>query len=143
MCNYYVMYWMSGDETLERPYCASPGPPRWSWLNDPSLDVDDVPSDASLVPGFHRLMRGRGARCYLNSMGIAAWSANEEPAFICEDRGIFVTRTYLSFLISYTYFREYNGTEGHTRSCNVGFPATRTSRSFRQRICNWTFRWLP
>lgn len=45
MCNFYIMYYIDGDETLNNKYCFSMGPPHYYWSKDPSLagvphDVD-------------------------------------------------------------------------------------------------------
>jgi len=31
MCNFYMMYWVKGDEPIEPNTCFSRGPPTWSW----------------------------------------------------------------------------------------------------------------
>lgn len=37
MCNFYIMYYVDGDETLSNKYCFSPGPPRYYWQRDPAI----------------------------------------------------------------------------------------------------------
>lgn len=38
MCNFYLMYWVDGDNELDRKYCFSAGPPLYYWSNDPLLE---------------------------------------------------------------------------------------------------------
>jgi len=33
MCNFYLMYWVDGDRTLEQNMCFSSGPPLYRWMN--------------------------------------------------------------------------------------------------------------
>ena len=35
MCNFYMMYWVDGDDLLEDSVCASPGPPYYYFAEDP------------------------------------------------------------------------------------------------------------
>ena len=51
MCNFYVMYWVDGDELPTNAYCFTDGPPRWSWAQFEGIDTEQVPANASLVPG--------------------------------------------------------------------------------------------
>jgi peptidylglycine monooxygenase len=34
MCNFYMMYWVDGDQLLENDVCASPGPPNYYFGHD-------------------------------------------------------------------------------------------------------------
>ncbi len=34
MCNFYMMYWVDGDQLLEDNVCASPGPPNYYFAED-------------------------------------------------------------------------------------------------------------
>jgi peptidylglycine monooxygenase len=38
MCNFYMMYWVDGDETLKDNTCVSPGPPDYYWTNEGGLN---------------------------------------------------------------------------------------------------------
>jgi len=31
MCNFYIMYWVEGDQPMKKHTCFSLGPPLWSW----------------------------------------------------------------------------------------------------------------
>ena len=35
MCNFYMMYWVDGDQLLEENVCASRGPPYYYFAEDP------------------------------------------------------------------------------------------------------------
>ena len=35
MCNFYMMYWVDGDELLHDDVCTSPGPPSYYFRDDP------------------------------------------------------------------------------------------------------------
>lgn len=37
MCNFYMMYYVEGDRTLDMKYCFSMGPPYYYWENDNKL----------------------------------------------------------------------------------------------------------
>ena len=37
MCNFYLMYWTEGDQTLEQSACFSPGPPEYRWTSGAGL----------------------------------------------------------------------------------------------------------
>jgi len=51
MCNFYIMYYVDGDEALSENYCFTPGPPSWSWDDFDGLDAALAPLSASIVPG--------------------------------------------------------------------------------------------
>ena len=34
MCNFYMMYWVDGDQLLDENVCASPGPPEYYFALD-------------------------------------------------------------------------------------------------------------
>ncbi len=34
MCNFYMMYWVDGEQLLEDSVCASPGPPNYYFGHD-------------------------------------------------------------------------------------------------------------
>ena len=59
MCNFYIMYWVEGNELVEDAYCFTDGPPSWSWKQHDGIDVDDVPYNASLVPGTDVMIYSR------------------------------------------------------------------------------------
>lgn len=55
MCNFYIMYYVKGDTTLEDHTCFTPGPPFWHFNNFRSrrgekLQLDKIPEDISEVP---------------------------------------------------------------------------------------------
>lgn len=50
MCNYYIMYWVEGDQLLKESFCQSAGPPSYYFRNDENLNVDKIPADAFRVP---------------------------------------------------------------------------------------------
>lgn len=50
MCNFYIMYYVDGDETLSNHYCFTPGPPSWSWDDFGGLDAALAPQSASIDP---------------------------------------------------------------------------------------------
>jgi peptidyl-glycine alpha-amidating monooxygenase 1, putative len=37
MCNFYLMYYVDGDEILSKNFCFSSGPPYYYWTSDPLL----------------------------------------------------------------------------------------------------------
>jgi len=37
MCNFYMMYWVEGDDTLEDNTCLSPGPSKYFWEKEAGL----------------------------------------------------------------------------------------------------------
>jgi len=52
MCNYYMMYWVNGTETLTSESCTTWGPPNYFWTNDIFLANTNIPdADASTLPG--------------------------------------------------------------------------------------------
>ena len=55
MCNFYLMYWVEGDEIMNDNYCVSPGPPSWYWSDVRALHTENIPSDASVVPGTDKV----------------------------------------------------------------------------------------
>jgi peptidylglycine monooxygenase len=50
MCNFYMMYWVDGDELLQDSVCASPGPPYYYFAQDQNLNVEKIPADAFRIP---------------------------------------------------------------------------------------------
>lgn len=55
MCNFYIMYYVKGDNLLANNMCFSMGPPFWHFkdykgVNGDRLDLDKIPADASQVP---------------------------------------------------------------------------------------------
>jgi len=38
MCNYYLMYWVEGDQTLSQNTCLSPGAPNYRWSREAGLN---------------------------------------------------------------------------------------------------------
>jgi peptidylglycine monooxygenase len=50
MCNFYMMYWVDGDQLLDDNICASPGPPTYYFGNDEDLNVEKIPEDAFRIP---------------------------------------------------------------------------------------------
>ncbi len=34
MCNFYIMYWVDGDQLLDNPVCQSVGPPNYYFRRD-------------------------------------------------------------------------------------------------------------
>ncbi len=55
MCNFYMMYYVDGDQILENNVCASQGPPKWYFenfkdSNGQPLDISAIPLDASDIP---------------------------------------------------------------------------------------------
>jgi peptidylglycine monooxygenase len=50
MCNFYMMYWVDGDQLLEDNVCASPGPPNYYFAQDQNLNVEKIPADAFRIP---------------------------------------------------------------------------------------------
>jgi peptidylglycine monooxygenase len=37
MCNFYMMYYVEGDKTMDKKYCFSQGPPYYHWQFDKLL----------------------------------------------------------------------------------------------------------
>ena len=50
MCNFYMMYWVDGDELLHDDVCTSPGPPSYYFGYDENLNVDKIPESAFRIP---------------------------------------------------------------------------------------------
>ncbi|CAF1118002.1 unnamed protein product [Rotaria sp. Silwood1] len=50
MCNFYMMYWVDGDQLLDEDICTSSGPPRYYFDLDRHLNVDKIPEDAFRIP---------------------------------------------------------------------------------------------
>lgn len=55
MCNFYMMYYVKGDNLLDDNICFAGGPPSWYFKNFKSstgerLDLSKIPADASEVP---------------------------------------------------------------------------------------------
>lgn len=42
MCNFYLMYYVDGEEPLEMKFCGSRGPPSYYW-NNPENDLNNIP----------------------------------------------------------------------------------------------------
>ena len=53
MCNFYVMYWVEGNDLVEDSYCFTDGPPSWSWenFNDGDISMSNMPGNVSVIPG--------------------------------------------------------------------------------------------
>ncbi|ELU10262.1 hypothetical protein CAPTEDRAFT_156752 [Capitella teleta] len=51
MCNFYVMYYVKGQQQMEESYCFSPGPPHWHWSDMPEIHPENAPVEASVIPG--------------------------------------------------------------------------------------------
>lgn len=48
MCNFYLMYYVDGDEPLDQKYCFTAGPPYYYWSNQQDqLGLSRIPEDAS------------------------------------------------------------------------------------------------
>lgn len=62
MCNFYLMYWVAGDEIMDNNYCVSPGPPSWYWSDVHAIHAENVPADASVVPGSSEVIKATGAK---------------------------------------------------------------------------------
>ena len=45
MCNFYIMYWVTGKDVVDKRVCFSPGPPFWSWRSDAHLQ--NIPDEAA------------------------------------------------------------------------------------------------
>jgi len=56
MCNFYIMYYVDGDQSLSDNYCFTAGPPSWSWDDLDGLDSALAPDSASIVPGTDKLL---------------------------------------------------------------------------------------
>jgi len=56
MCNFYIMYYVDGDETLQDNYCFTAGPPTWTWVNMDGLDSAMAPRSASIIPGTDQFL---------------------------------------------------------------------------------------
>ena len=52
MCNFYVMYWVNGEQLPADSYCFTDGPPSWSWANFDELSLQSIPESVSLAPGL-------------------------------------------------------------------------------------------
>lgn len=52
-CNFYFMYYVEGDHTIERSSCFSEGPPSYTWQTSGPADMnlENIPKTASVVPG--------------------------------------------------------------------------------------------
>jgi len=50
MCNFYMMYWVDGDQLLNDDVCTSPGPPQYYFRHDRHLNVDKIPENAFRIP---------------------------------------------------------------------------------------------
>lgn len=50
MCNFYMMYWVDGDQLLNDDVCTSPGPPTYYFRRDRYLNVDNIPDSAFRIP---------------------------------------------------------------------------------------------
>ncbi|CAF0874637.1 unnamed protein product [Rotaria sp. Silwood1] len=50
MCNFYMMYWVNGDEVLENDVCTSLGPPKYYFGYDRHLNVEKIPENAFRIP---------------------------------------------------------------------------------------------
>jgi len=53
MCNFYVMFWVEGDQLPEENYCVSDGE---GWSSEQSLHVENLPDDVSVIPGTNKLL---------------------------------------------------------------------------------------
>jgi len=47
MCNFYLMYWVEGEETVEPNTCFSMGPPTWSWSSPSGGGLSNIPEVAA------------------------------------------------------------------------------------------------
>lgn len=50
MCNFYMMYWVDGDQLLNEDVCTSLGPPHYYFGNDLNLNVEKIPENAFRIP---------------------------------------------------------------------------------------------
>ncbi|XP_025077084.1 probable peptidylglycine alpha-hydroxylating monooxygenase 1 [Pomacea canaliculata] len=54
MCNFYIMYYTQGSQSLTDDVCLTEGPPLWYWNDFPMqdrLNLAQVPFNASVIPG--------------------------------------------------------------------------------------------
>jgi peptidylglycine monooxygenase len=54
MCNFYMMYWVDGKDTIQPNTCFTRGPPTWSWgglgLLGLGADLGNIPDlEASVL----------------------------------------------------------------------------------------------
>ena len=56
MCNFYVMYWVDGDQLMSQTNCFTEGPPTYNWKKEESL-VGVVPVEASMDPTSGKLFK--------------------------------------------------------------------------------------
>lgn len=59
MCNFYIMYWVDGENLLTNNMCYTGGPPHWYFKDFKgdtikSLSMDEVPENASEVPDVQK-----------------------------------------------------------------------------------------
>ena len=57
MCNFYIMYYVEGPQIMSQEYCFSAGPPHWYWSNMRSISTNNIPTDASQVPGEDKIYK--------------------------------------------------------------------------------------
>ncbi|UJR07751.1 hypothetical protein I4U23_012035 [Adineta vaga] len=50
MCNFYIMYWVDGEQLLDNPICQSDGPQNYYFRHDPYLNVEKIPDAAFRIP---------------------------------------------------------------------------------------------
>lgn len=55
MCNFYIMYYIEGNEALKENTCASSGYPYFRW-NEYFRGDEDIPREASVVPGTNTIL---------------------------------------------------------------------------------------
>lgn len=56
MCNFYMMYYVDGNQLLDAQYCQRAGPPHWYWTDMKSIHAENAPGDASVVPGTNEVL---------------------------------------------------------------------------------------
>jgi len=50
MCNFYIMYWVEGEQLLDDGVCASAGPPSYYFRRNKDLNIDNIPDSAFRIP---------------------------------------------------------------------------------------------
>ena len=60
MCNFYMMYYVDGDNLLDAQYCQRAGPPHWYWSDMESVHVENAPADASADPESNKVFKVGG-----------------------------------------------------------------------------------
>jgi len=75
MCNFYIMYWVEGHQLPKENNCATDGPPNYQWSKTETIQADNAPEQASVVPGTKEVIPATVSKTVVSSQ--ASYSSTD------------------------------------------------------------------